>query len=307
MQQEAMRTLSVYTLLIILYNFTSYLEASDLSKVRPVVRPGYIGFRDSAVLPKMIQVFNENFFEQSLSEGTLEETQIAFCKNKEPYSISGMHLASVNIISIFNGGSFRQGTGTIIAKSSKEAIQGLLGDSRPAATIRLAPGLNQIIHHTVPFDIVFSEGDSRWADYVALDGLADQLAAHPALPQVTPVSERYVRSVKSLIVGGSGGVQDRLTGRLPYELVLEGSLKPGAQVFRLYAGDRHQSGILIKAFRHSDRAVVDQAITDSEGRVTLRLPTADRYLISGVVIGPDADPAFDWLSYWPALTLAISE
>ena len=194
-----------------------------------------------------------------------------------------------------------------ISAGATVAIQGLLGDSRPAATIRLAPGLNQIIHHTVPFDIVFSEGDTRWADYVALDGLADQLAAHPALPQVTPVSERYVRSVKSLVIGGSGGVQDRLTGRLPYELVLEGSLKSGAQVFRLYAGDRHQSGILIKAFRHSDRAVVDQAITDSEGRVTLRLPTADRYLISGVVIGPDADPSFDWLSYWPALTLAISE
>lgn len=194
-----------------------------------------------------------------------------------------------------------------ISRGASVAIEGLLGDSRPAATITIAPGLNQIIHHTAPFDIVFAEGDVRWADYVALDGLADQLAAHPELPQVTPVSERYVRSVKSLIVGGPMAPADRLTGRLPYELVLEGTLTPGAQTFRLYAGDAHQSGILIKAFRHSDRAVVDQAITDRAGQVTLNLPTADRYLISGVVIAPDSDPNFDWLSHWPALTLEISD
>jgi hypothetical protein len=186
-------------------------------------------------------------------------------------------------------------------------ITGLLGDSRPAATINIAPGLNQIIHHTVPFDIVFAEGDARWADYIALDGLAEQIAAHPEQPQVTPVSERYVRSVKSLIVAGPMAPADRLTGRLPYELVLEGSLTPGAQTFRLYSGDAHQSGILIKAFRHSDRAVVDQAITDRQGQVTLNLPTADRYLISGVVIAPDTHPDFDWLSHWPALTLEISD
>lgn len=186
-------------------------------------------------------------------------------------------------------------------------ISGLLGDSRPAATVTVAPGLNQIIHHTVPFDIVFNAGDARWADYIALDGLAEQLAAHPELPQVTPVSERYVRSVKSLIVGGPMAPADRLTGRLPYELVLEGTLTPGAQTFRLYEDNGYKSGILIKAFRHSDRAVVDQAITDREGQVTLNLPTADRYLISGVVIAPDSDPNFDWLSHWPALTLEISD
>ena len=194
-----------------------------------------------------------------------------------------------------------------ISSNATVPIEGLLGDSRPAARILTAPGLNQIIHHTVPFDIQFPDGDARWADYVALDGLADQLAAHPNLPQVTPVSERYVRSVKSLIVSGPMTPADRLTGRLPYELVLEGTLTAGSQSFRLYEARSGKPGILIKAFRHSDRTVVDQAITDADGRVQLNLPSADRYLVSGVVIAPDSNPRFDWLSHWPALTLEISD
>lgn len=187
------------------------------------------------------------------------------------------------------------------------AITGLLGDSRPAARIQATPGLNQVIHHTTPFEIVFAEGDSRWEAYVALDGLADQLATHPNLPQTPPLRERYVRSAKSLILADSSTLSDRLTGRLPYELVFEGTATPGTQAVRLFAGAEPLAGILVKAFRHSDQAVVDQRITDAEGRVLLTLPSADRYLISGVVITPDPHPEFDWLSHWPALTFELFE
>ena len=89
------------------------------------------------------------------SEGTLEETQIAFCKNKELYSISGMHLASVNIISIFNGGSFRQGTGTIIAKSSKEgSANKILTASHLVPTFVVGPdGDRELLSEVRVFDM----------------------------------------------------------------------------------------------------------------------------------------------------------
>ena len=63
--------------------------------------------------------------------------------------------------------------------------------------------------------------------------------------------------------------------------------------------------VLVKAFRHSDRAVVSEAYTDANGRVELELPSADRYLISGVVIRPDDDPDYDWISHWPTITLEV--
>lgn len=187
-----------------------------------------------------------------------------------------------------------------------QSIEGLLGDSRPAARVTLAPGLNTLIHHTVPFDLVFAAGDVRWPDYVVLDGLQPQLDAHPEIPQATPVSERYVRTAKSLIVTDTPE-GDRLSGRMPYELVVSGRWATGANTFTLYAGDRPKPGVLIKAFRHSDREVVDQAVTNDQGQVLLTLPTLDRYLISGVVINPDPNPDFDWLSHWPSLTIAVAD
>jgi hypothetical protein len=51
--------------------------------------------------------------------------------------------------------------------------------------------------------------------------------------------------------------------------------------------------------------VVSEAYTDVNGSVQLDLPTADKYLISGVVIQPDSDPNYDWISYWPTITLEV--
>jgi hypothetical protein len=39
--------------------------------------------------------------------------------------------------------------------------------------------------------------------------------------------------------------------------------------------------------------------------VELELPSTDRYLISGVVIRPDNDPDYDWMSHWPTITLEV--
>ena len=192
--------------------------------------------------------------------------------------------------------------------TTTETIDGLLGDRRPAASIVTRPGLNRIIYLTTSYFIRFPSGDERWANYVELDGLAVQLRKYPDLPQTVPLVERYLRSAKSLIVAGDGTFADSSTGLLPFELVIDGSwnrLAIGDHRFTLFEVETGVPEILIKAFRHSDGEVVDQAYTDSLGQVILNLPSVDRYLISGVVIRPDSSPDHDWVSHWPSLTLEV--
>ena len=196
----------------------------------------------------------------------------------------------------------------IVIGQTKREIEGLLGDSRPAATVNVDHGLNRVIHQTTPFSIRFGDDDERWANYISLDGLQRQLDQHPAIPQSVPVSERYVRVAKSFIKTGQAKVNDSLSGEMPFELVLEGQwtqIIPGNYAFTLYDGNTPLESVLIKAFRHSDRAVVSEAHTDANGRVELELPSADRYLISGVIIRPDNDPDYDWMSHWPTITLEV--
>ena len=188
-------------------------------------------------------------------------------------------------------------------------ITGLLGDSRPAAKVTIQPGLNIITHLTTPQPITFRPDESIWADYVVLDGLEAQIAAHPDLPHVPPVSERYIRSAKTLIIGPgiTASQRDRETA-LPFELILEtppGRLSAGPHRFRITTDGIPTNGILIKAFRASDRQTVDQRVSDTMGWVSLDLPTPDRYLISGVRIDPDTQGDADWISYWASLTLEV--
>ena len=191
-----------------------------------------------------------------------------------------------------------------------KSISGLLGDSRPAAKVTLDTGIHQVIHLTTPSSIRFGIGDKRWENYIQLDGLRSQLERHPNVPQSVPVAERYIRCAKSLIKSGSGPTTDYLSGQLPFELVLNGSwstIIKGVQTFTLFDNGKPLSGILIKAFRQSDRIVVSEAYTDEQGQIRLDLPTNDRYLISGVVIRPDIDRHYNWLSHWPSLTIQVTE
>ena len=196
----------------------------------------------------------------------------------------------------------------VLINQTKQSISGLLGDSRPAARAQVSAGLNQLIHQTTPFSIRFGDGDERWANYIALDGLEQQLNQHVDLPKTVPVTERYVRCAKSLIQVGGARVEDTLTGEMPFEFVLNGSwsqLNTGNYQVTLFEQQTPLEGVLVKAFRHSDRQVVAEAYTDQDGQVNLNLPTADRYLLSGVVIRPDTDPNYDWISHWPSLTIEV--
>ena len=107
-------------------------------------------------------------------------------------------------------------------------------------------------------------------NYITIDGLQRQLDQHPAIPQIVPVAERYVRVAKSIIKTGQAEVNDSLSGEMPFELVLEGQwtqIPPGNYAFTLYDGQTPLDSVLVKAFRHSDRVVVSEAYTDANGRV----------------------------------------
>ena len=104
----------------------------------------------------------------------------------------------------------------IVIGQTKREIKGLLGDSRPAATVAVDDGLNRVIHQTTPFSIRFGDDDERWANYITLDGLQRQLDQHPAIPQIVPVTERYVRVAKSFIKTGQAKVNDSLSGEMPF-------------------------------------------------------------------------------------------
>ena len=194
----------------------------------------------------------------------------------------------------------------LVHETNTKTIKGLMGDSKPAAKITLYQGLNTVIYLTTPARIHFDHGDKRWAHYIEEDGLQRQLNLYPNLPQAVPISERYIRSVKSLIT--TEKTTDNLSERLPFELVVQSSLplKAGEHAIQLLAEKKPVPDVMIKAFRYSDRSITDLGYTNQEGFVTLNLPTPNRYLISGVVIRPDDNPYYDWISYWPALTLEVS-
>lgn len=196
-----------------------------------------------------------------------------------------------------------------ISATQDSPITGLLGDSRPAAKVTVVDGLNTVTHLTTPFLIDFRPTESIWENYLQLDGLNAQVAAHPEIAQIPPLKERYVRSAKTLIVATNTAptALDR-DGDLPFELVLASppsALAPGAHRFQITTNNQPTPGILVKAFRASDRQTVDQATSDATGWVSLTLPSADRYLISGVRIDPDPSDQADWLSYWASLTLEV--
>ena len=79
----------------------------------------------------------------------------------------------------------------------------------------------------------------------------------------------------------------------------------GTTLSPYFEGQNPLANVLIKAFRYKDRSVVSEAYSDVNGRARLNLPTADKYLISGVVIRPDENPNYDWISYWPSITIEV--
>mgnify|MGYP000461274630 CR=1 FL=1 len=115
----------------------------------------------------------------------------------------------------------------------------------------------------------------------------------------------FVSQSHALVADGVHSLSDLGTDVLVILAAKWSQLNTGNYQVTLFEQQTPLKGVLVKAFRHSDRQVVAEAYTDQDGQVNLNLPTADRYLFSGVVIRPDTDPNYDWISHWPSLTIEV--
>lgn len=197
----------------------------------------------------------------------------------------------------------------ILTKKNQFRISGRMGDSRPAANVVITEGLSQITHLTEAFSIEFTNQE-KWDNYIASDGLEAQIK-RPKSRQKVPITERYIRSAKTLILSSdtSEVFKDKPTG-LPFELILTSPTDQwtkGSHLFTLNLHGNPISGVLVKAFSHKKKLMVSKAITNQLGEARLQLPTDDVYLISGVHIEPDPQSKSDWKSFWASLTLSIKK
>lgn len=108
--------LSLICLLAALPAMAEQVSGPQAPDLRPQVRPGYIGVRAGPVLPQMVDLFNARFDRETSALAQRGATQDPFCVEDTP-SEAGPAAASVMLLSLYESGQFRQGTGTVIRGS----------------------------------------------------------------------------------------------------------------------------------------------------------------------------------------------
>lgn len=195
-------------------------------------------------------------------------------------------------------------------------ITGREGDL-PALNLTPAqPGLNRISFHTKPSYVVF-EDFAKFQRYLDLEGLTGVAEAHRArgLPEEDFI-EKYTRNARALIQVGPvvDGQSDAPTG-MPYELVAMGNpYTPGLTQIgvQLTWNGAPAAGVQVALFltppgiTPPDGVVRTLFTTDANGRVTVPLDRAGRYMLASVHIEPvDAGTEAVWQSHWANLTFAL--
>lgn len=111
--------LSLICLLAALPAVAEQVSGPQAPDLRPQVRPGFIGVRPGPVLPLMVDLFNDRFDRETSRLAQRGATQDPFCAGDAP-SGSGPAEASVMLLSLYQSGQFRQGTGTVIRGSGPD-------------------------------------------------------------------------------------------------------------------------------------------------------------------------------------------
>lgn len=190
-------------------------------------------------------------------------------------------------------------------------VRGVDGDD-PAVTLRFkTEGLAAIIHYSTPEKLVFEIWD-KFAAYLDLEGLNAMADRHVArgLPRAN-IREVYSRCAKLLVVvAGAAEGQDRLSGLMPLELVVESqpvTWQPGAEmVLRLYLQGQPLADTQITAISRAQSERRMAVRTDADGRARIRIDDAGPWLFNAVHMMEPAEQAdADWESLWASLTLAI--
>lgn len=200
---------------------------------------------------------------------------------------------------------------SVSSAAGRERVRGFVGDD-PAATLALkAPGLRLIGYHSTR---AFVDLDAeRFNKYLQAEGLdrVGELRRQRGQEQANG-REYYSRCSKSLVNAGDGPGAgfDRVLG-YPLELVPRANpytLAPGKELpLVLHYQGKPLAGVLVIAFTADQPARRFQARTGPDGRVTLPLDRAGRWLVKAVhmIEVPDSDPAADWESFWASLTFEV--
>lgn len=111
--------LSLVCLLTALPVMAEQVSGPQVPDLRPQARPGYIGVRPGPVLPLMVDLSNDRFERETSRLVQHGATQDPFCSG-DASSGSGPAAASVMLLSLYQSGQFRQGTGTVIRGSGQD-------------------------------------------------------------------------------------------------------------------------------------------------------------------------------------------
>ncbi|MBL8201494.1 MAG: DUF4198 domain-containing protein [Chromatiales bacterium] len=200
---------------------------------------------------------------------------------------------------------------SVTSAAGRERVRGFVGDD-PATTLALqAPGLRLIGYHSTRS---FVDLDAeRFDKYLQAEGLESVRELRRQRGQDKASGrEYYSRCAKSLVSAGDGPAAgfDRVLG-YPLELIPQANpyaLAPGkALPLVLHYRGKPIPDVLVIAFTADQPARRFQARTGADGRVTLPLDRAGRWLVKAVhmIEVPDTDPAADWESFWASLTFEV--
>jgi uncharacterized GH25 family protein len=201
----------------------------------------------------------------------------------------------------------------------------------PAGLVRLdAPGIWFVGYRSRPSAVVLAP--EKFEQYLREEGLEHIIQERVARKEsLTPVRERFSRSVKSLLrYGGDQAVQgyDRALGMtLEFVLDADPARAPGGRVpVRLLRDGRPLAGALVVAYRRDSNATVPgaasqgkatedrnagdnnealRARTDKDGRIVLPVSSGVWLLKSVYMERATAGSGADWESVWSALTFKV--
>lgn len=191
------------------------------------------------------------------------------------------------------------------AMGSKETPLLGLDGSDPAGFVRPQDeGILTLIYTGKPSRLELAA--PKFEAYLREEGLESISEARQAAGRTNATGrERFIRSAKALVqVGDSHAGWDRAQN-LPLELI------PEADPFALQAGQSLGLRALLegKPLAHLRVTAIDEdgvfvhGRTDAEGRVSLPLPHAGRWILKAVHMRPVTDdPSVDWESLWASLT-----
>jgi uncharacterized GH25 family protein len=198
----------------------------------------------------------------------------------------------------------------LVTGAGETPIGGRAADE-PAGSVRIdQSGLDLIAYRSLESPVSLEA--AKFEDYLKEEGLEAVTAARARSgDSQKPSRELFSRSAKSLVAAGGSGTTgyDRVLG-LTLELVPEKNpydMKGGDELpVRLLYEGKPLSGALVVALAYDDPEKKIAQRSDSNGRVTLRLPKEGVWLVKAVHMAPVAgNPNADWRSIWASLTFEI--